>query len=366
MECVQRLAELLAVPVGSGSVHDWDTVEGLLRLRLPDDYKRLVETFPDGWFQGLVQLNRPGDQDWPPDDFLGFYAYSPLGEMRSSRERGHGSFPYPIFPESGGVLPWARLYRLAGHLFWVTEGEDPNSWRVVLADDRFTEWVAFDGGACDFLLDLVEGRIDIGTPHTGPRFVPVSTSMKPAREPGPWYWKTVLPSGAGHPRERLTRLFEMLGPSAVAPDRVDWDAVARDLGFALPADYRSFIDAYGAGTFCDILIAAPNAVGPAGLADLMERAHARVVSSRGPHQVPIHPEPGGMVPWGETADGLLCCWIPFDQDPSRWGTILWLDNGLSLRQDESFSEFLVKYAEGERVFFPEPPWTGGPKFVAAR
>lgn len=35
-----------------------------------------------------------------------------------------------------------------------------------------------------------------------------------------------------------------------------------------------------------------------------------------PH--PLHPEPGGLVPWGITANGDVCWWIRADRDPARW------------------------------------------------
>src|SRR5690349_8113259 len=105
MFSVERLARLVNVSPRI-EVFDWAAIEASLGLSLPTDYKKLVESFPDGRFQGAIRLNRPGDYDNPATEYLGFYA-NKLGDMRSAREFGDGDFPYPIFPEQGGLLPWA-------------------------------------------------------------------------------------------------------------------------------------------------------------------------------------------------------------------------------------------------------------------
>lgn len=61
MDCVARLTALVGVADEMRNEFDWAAVESSLGLHLPDDYKRLVETFPDGVFRGVVRLNRPGD-----------------------------------------------------------------------------------------------------------------------------------------------------------------------------------------------------------------------------------------------------------------------------------------------------------------
>jgi len=58
VDCVARLATLAGVPDQKRNDFDWPAIESSLGLSLPDDYQRLVETFPDGIFQGLVRVNR--------------------------------------------------------------------------------------------------------------------------------------------------------------------------------------------------------------------------------------------------------------------------------------------------------------------
>ena len=375
---VERLAGLLGLPDRAGISPDWVAVEASLGVRLPDDYKELVQTFPDGWFQGLLQLNRPGDAGYSVDDFLGFYAHNPLGDMRSWRESGDGVFPYPIFPEAGGVLPWARARPTAGHFFWLTEGEDPNAWPVVMVDGEFTNWRAFDGSACDLLFEIVHGRFDASMFGAGlvvagdPLFVPFPTpsQQRPLaqREPGPWYWTRIMNVQSGHPKNRFAELSKMVGLPPVEVEPVDWIAVERRLGFRLPDDYKMFAETYGPGTFCDISIAAPGASGDADLYGLFERSYSQLAGARRPGvpKAPIYPESGGIIPWGQTADGFTCCWLPFDNDPNKWGVSIPLQTGgIRHYPDLSFSSFLADYAMGVDIFPSREPWSDGQRFVPA-
>jgi hypothetical protein len=373
MTCVEDLAELLAIPGQSGDTVDWRAVESSLGRRLPGDYKELIEHFPDGLFRGLIQLNRPGDQNYPPDDFLGFYAYNPLGDMRSWRESGHGSFPYPIHPEPGGVLPWARVRGLSGHLFWLTERDDPDKWPVVMTDREFVNWWTFDGGACEILLQIVQGRFDLsmfGRGTAEPLFMPVrsvSAQPSPAQEgPSGAFWQKMLGARLGHPTNRFPDLQSALGtPTAVAP--VDWATTEEQLGLSFPADYKSFANAYGAGTFCDISIAVPGAAGSADFADLLQRSHAHLRASKRPGvpTPPIYPDPGGMIPWGDTVDGMLCAWLPLGPDPDRWGTVVSFRSRLRYHPEAAFAKFLTMYADGQRVVLLRKPWPQGSRFLAA-
>jgi hypothetical protein len=61
----------------------------------------------------------------------------------------------------------------------------------------------------------------------------------------------------------------------------------------------SFVDRYGGGTYGDITIAGADALGA-----LLERAYAKLRDpEHGTHDVPVYPEPGGLVTWGRPMTG---------------------------------------------------------------
>jgi hypothetical protein len=59
-------------------------------------------------------------------------------------------FPYPLFPEPCGVLPWGDIAS-PGVAFWLTGPGDPDRWPVVVATEECDYWDRFDGTACEFL-----------------------------------------------------------------------------------------------------------------------------------------------------------------------------------------------------------------------
>ena len=363
MGCAEDLATRLGLDGQAVDHFDWAAVESSIGVTLPDDYKALVEKFPDGLFQGFVKLIRPGAVGSPRTEFLGYYAHR-LDDMRTWREDEPKRFPYPIFPEPGGLLPWGVSHR-AGLFFWLTEGDDPGNWPVVIAEPEFEHWTRYDGPVCAFLEDIVSGRFD-GAPYDidlarDPWFQPIAVDPPPSP----------VASGAGEfwlnhrsigeqPHDETAALAELV-PSTGTGRSVDWSALQQATGLALPSDYRTFMEDYGPGTLCDITI-----VDPVELPGLIERSYLKAVGNpkRIPEvDAPVYPEPGGMIPWGETPDGWTCCWAPLGPDPESWGTVLADPDllGYQLHAGYSFSSLLLKYASAEGVGFAlgrTTPWQG--------
>jgi hypothetical protein len=363
VSCVQHLAGLVGVPARRTGRFDWAAIEESVRLPLPADYKELVETFPDGTFQGLVRVNRPGDDGYPREEFLGFYAYR-LDDMRGWRSAGHGDFPYPIHPEPGGLLPWASGPRLEP-VFWLTGAGDPDEWPVVTADADFRDWRVFPGGACQFLTEVVLGRFgagQFGADLSGPpRFTAAAPASQPEPEPA-----AVAPApflqATGRAVDEFAMLAKTLGPAQAPAPPVDWPLLERQLELALPADYKSFVDTYGAGEYCDITIAAPGGPTDADLLSLMKREYLRIRDpGRRSFDGQLYPERGGIVPWGSTRGGWLCGWAPTTPDPNRWGVVV-IDPEITLVHHTahlSFSAFLLAYLDPDGGTFPSRvPWSG--------
>ncbi|MGX1128312.1 hypothetical protein RKD49_000502 [Streptomyces glaucescens] len=118
---------------------DWTAVEALLEVRLPDDYKWLVETY--GWGEFC--------------DFL--YLHTPFGTSRHNGlewRRGHRSLGET---SPSDLLVWGTTMD-ADLLCWRPEG-DPADWPVVVRGDagRCEE---FAMGALRFVDGWVRARLD--------------------------------------------------------------------------------------------------------------------------------------------------------------------------------------------------------------
>ncbi|GAA1254156.1 hypothetical protein GCM10009665_50980 [Kitasatospora nipponensis] len=116
-------------------------------------------------------------------------------------------------------------------------------------------------------------------------------------------------------------------PHPGAGDAVDWDRAAEQWGGALPADYREFIDHYGAGSVNNLfhlalpLAGAAEPLGPLTFARLVEDAYYLLEPAQ-------DGEPaanlGGRIPWALDICGCQAFWENSDPDPERW-TVLVLD-----------------------------------------
>jgi hypothetical protein len=346
---------------------DWSAIEGDLGLRLPADYKLLAESFPEGWFREFVRV-------WLPDGrgrWLSEYASGQLKSMREFRAAGGGVFPYPLFPEAGGVLPWGGILS-PGAAFWLTGPGDPEDWPVVVATEECEYWDRFDGPVCEFLIEVAAGRYDAsgfteGAPledrqrgerqidlASRPVFEPdpsVPSAPLPLPGPPPDFWLRRLQEASWErlPVNELAAVRELIGPPPLGVKSVDWAGVHGRLGFALPADYREFIDIYGPGTFGDIRIAAPGAPGDMDLFALLERKYNQVRElPRGEWDAPWYPEPGGTIACAETTGGHTCGWAPVRADPDQWTVVaIWPSpalNAYSFVSDASFTTVLRRYA----------------------
>lgn len=323
MKCVDDLLELVGLTGAGRRSFDWSAVERGLGLTLPAAYKEIAERFPDGRFQGFLGLIRPGDMGEPETEFLGYYRHR-LDDMRRWREDEPERFPHPLFPEPGGLLPWAVTHR-ADLFFWRTD-----TWSIAASDSGFEVWEHVPGTVCDLLTAVVTGRYDasrygVDLAAREPWFdVPVAPRPPPT---GKRFWLD-LQLGQALPRDEFAAVAELLGPGG--DRKVDW------AGLELPQDYRRFIESYGAGVFGDVRIEAPGAP----LEELLQDTRP------GLPDLPGFVDEGAFLAWGATSDGWTCGWARSHDDPDRWGTVLVAPDGRwEYAPGQSFTSFLLSYAD---------------------
>ena len=189
-----RLVPPPAAPVDAAG--DWSVPEAALGVRLPEDYRQLVETYGWGEFCDYLYLRTP-------------FGYSP--HNRVAWQRG---------PLGRDLLVWGATMD-ADRLCWLTDGE-PRNWPVaVWGQDGGYE--TFTTGATGFLADWTAGR-------TGSRIL---SDMEP--DLAPWFTPSRprvhrclrLTEGPLDLPTRLRALREALAPTV---DRGRWRSERGDDG----------------------------------------------------------------------------------------------------------------------------------------
>ncbi|MER5888745.1 SMI1/KNR4 family protein [Streptomyces sp. NPDC001941] len=210
-----RLVELVVPPTDPVDARgDWNAAQAAIGTRLPNDYKRLVETYGWGEFGDFLYLRTP----------FGRSEHNGIkwqrGHRTGSLERDHERYPYPLHPAPGGLLVWGTTMD-ADRLCWLTSGS-PEDWPVVVwSTDGWYETHAM--GAAAFLAGWSGGR--------------VSSDLLPGMEADltPWFNAfrprihrcLRLSEGAADPTWHVRRLREALAPTT---DRGSWRSESGDTG----------------------------------------------------------------------------------------------------------------------------------------
>lgn len=175
--------------------------------------------------------------------------------------------------------------------------------------------------------------------------------------------------------DQLTRLL----PPPVEAARVPWHRSTAEIGIEFPADYRMFVDRYGGGDMTSTSMAlkfsiyAPCSVGwrpgaPGGFQALLDNQIGNVrplfvfdgadEDYWGGPAYPVHPDPGGLLAWGEDQEGDMFFWLTQDPDPNRWPVVMWARGpATSYRFEGGMVAFLLALFNGD---LPASDWLGGP------
>jgi hypothetical protein len=156
---VAALKEVTAPPVEpaeTGRREDWRQVESTLGTALPSDYKEYIDTYGTGKLADFLLPLNP----FSKNPHLNLIQQVPrrLGALRELKQQGGDrACPYPLFPESGGLLPWG-ITDNGDVLYWRTEGR-PDHWGTVVNESRGPEFEQFDEPMTDFVAGVLSKRI---------------------------------------------------------------------------------------------------------------------------------------------------------------------------------------------------------------
>lgn len=135
-----------------------------------------------------------------------------------------------------------------------------------------------------------------------------------------------------------------------------WEPVETALGTALPHDYKDFCRLYGSGYFMQFLgVSVPGSQNPNVRLEPHVRAICDTFFDRAELPYSLWPDPGGLIPFGQTDNGDFLFWLPRGE-PANWGVVVW-DRGLAGFEvfDCDLTDFLAGLATGEILprEFPE-------------
>lgn len=168
----------------------------------------------------------------------------------------------------------------------------------------------------------------------------------------------------------LKAIVKLLPPPA-SPRGLNrsWKLVEREIGLALPDDYKAFIDLYGSGriasadgwadvwNFRDASIFGPSlheALSDDKSVAQFYRRRINTTDYACPH--PIYPEPGGLLPFASVDDVQYLNWLT-KGSANRWDVVYFFFDGLEFTrlQGDSFSRCLLKMLRKDYTGMGQPP-----------
>jgi len=119
-------------PLEVGTFARWRKYEAQLGIKLPPDYRRFVFAYGSGLFADFYRIYNPFAAS--ESTALVTKAKHVCDFNRESQRNFPERFPYPYFPEPGGLLPWGNDEN-GNDYFWLTQGA-PSKWVVVQDENR--------------------------------------------------------------------------------------------------------------------------------------------------------------------------------------------------------------------------------------
>lgn len=139
-------------PVNTGTPKFWADYEKKIGTALPSDYKQFIDTYGSGDFAQFYSIFNPFESE---------AVLSQMDEIKQDYREGHDDneerYPFPVFPEPGGILPWG-VDTNGNDYFWLTKG-GPDDWTVLAHEVRGDGAIEHPCGMTEFLLKVLKKEI---------------------------------------------------------------------------------------------------------------------------------------------------------------------------------------------------------------
>ena len=156
-------------------VPDWADIERRLGLRLPLDYRRLVETYGQGSFDRFLWVLQPSETNQNLD--LVRQHGTQLDALRALRDSGE-AMPFGVEESAEELVPWAVTDNGDVCHWVVSASDDPNEWSVAVNEARGSQWESFGLTATEFLVAVLSGDLRVRVfPHDFPSAAPTFEAL---------------------------------------------------------------------------------------------------------------------------------------------------------------------------------------------
>jgi hypothetical protein len=151
LECLKKVLLPPSIPQKIGNKDEWKKFENKLGVALPEDYKLFIETYGTGGIDNFIWLLTPFVQD------KNINFTSRMNVMCNAYLESRDKFPqyykHKVFPELGGILPWAYTDN-GDEIYWLT-GKNSDEWSVVVYETRSPEYHEYAMTMVEFLYKIV-------------------------------------------------------------------------------------------------------------------------------------------------------------------------------------------------------------------
>ncbi|MFI9772712.1 hypothetical protein ACIHJG_38610 [Streptomyces sp. NPDC052415] len=176
---VNELSQIMPPPAEGGTIVDWDHVERNYELPFPADFKDFIRRYGAGLIDDYLSVKAPD----PGNRFIDLIqsSFDFAGTLRGVRDTLPVELSHPLESRVGGIILWAA--NEDGDLcFWISDGHNPDRWRVGVYSRNFNDWNEYPFGFSEFLVGVLKGEIES----------PFSRSDFPSKRPGFKFWRTYL------------------------------------------------------------------------------------------------------------------------------------------------------------------------------
>jgi len=142
-------------PLEIGQINGWHTFEYQLNTKLPEDYKKFIQSFGTGSINEFLVILNPFSANQHVN--LLTRGRSELEAFRTSKTNFPKYYPDDIFPNSGGLLPFGVTDN-GEVLYWRTIAE-PKDWTVTVYETRGPDHYNYQTNMTDFLSGVLSGAI---------------------------------------------------------------------------------------------------------------------------------------------------------------------------------------------------------------
>ncbi|MFF2630895.1 hypothetical protein ACFVUN_34670 [Kitasatospora griseola] len=207
---VGRLITVLPPHEGAGESIDWNEVERTWGTPFPKDFQDFMAVYGVGGIDDFMAIATPADGEHVP----GMPRIRSLTPTADSLRRSGMSWPYPVWPQRGGLIGWGGNSN-ASDFYWDTADTDPDNWPVVVRHREGT-FVEYRCSMTVFILGL------LGPRHTRPMENPMIYGAPNSRF---YHWREErrLSEAGVEPWEYLDELFEA-NEAEDEMDEDDWNA----------------------------------------------------------------------------------------------------------------------------------------------